>query len=172
MCSQQELFDNNRACIAVYYLKTYNIPLFAAFRMRATKDRPLPVTRVYREDCFQQSGGGPQISSTDGKYKRRCNTQQDSWRFNFGVYDRGHLVPCGLGKQIDQAMRAATFNIFNAGPQLKEANKALETFEANLLDYATGTCLKTDVITGNVARDFTSFLVLYQILHPQRKVGG
>ena len=51
-------------------------------------------------------------------------------------------------------MGAATFNIFNAGPQLKEANKALETFEANLLDYATGTCLKTDVITGNVARDF------------------
>ena len=169
VCSQQEPYGNSRACIAVYYLRTYNIPLFAAFRMRATKERPLPATRVYREDCFQQSGGWRyQASSTDGRYKRRCNTQQDSWRFNFGVYDRGHLVPCGLGKQIGQAMGAATFNIFNAGPQLKEANKALETFEANLIDYVTGTCLKTDVITGNVVRDFISFLVPYQMLHPQQ----
>ena len=82
------------------------------------------------------------------------NTQQDFWRFSFGEYDGGHLVPYGLGKQIGQPMGAATLNIFNAGPQLKEDDKAPGTSEVNLIDYATGTCLKTDVITGNVFRDF------------------
>ena len=62
----------------------------------------------------------------------------------------GHLIQGGLGKQIGQAMGAAAFNIFDAGPQLKEANEALETFEANLIDCATGTCLKTDAVTGNL----------------------
>ena len=159
-CSQQEPYDNSQACIAVYFLKTYNIPLFAAFRIRATTNRPLNVyQRIYRDDCENYSGGWQyKAFSTNGVKRIRCNTEEDSWKFNFyqtrGVYNRGHLVPCSLGKLIGLAMGAATFNIYNAEPQLKETNTALERLEANLIEYATETCLNTAVVTGNVVRDF------------------
>ena len=160
-CSQDEPYDNNQACIAVYYLKKYNVPLFAAFRIRATRDRPLNVNqRIYRADCENRSGGWQyEAFRTDGRDKKACTILPDSWRFSFegapNVYNKGHLVPCGLGKRIGLAMGAATFNMYNAGPQRVEVNEALARLEANLIDYATETCLNTrDVITGNVVRDF------------------
>ena len=128
--------------------------------MRATRHRPLNANqRIYREDCSTHNGGWRyEAFRTNGRYKVPCNSEPYSWRFNFGgrpdVYNRGHLVPCGLGKRIGLAMGAATFNMYNAGPQLVEVNEALERMEANLIDYATKTCLDTNVITGNIVRDF------------------
>ena len=160
VCSEDEPYDNNRACIAVYYLRRYNIPLFTAFRIRATKNNPLQVTSCTRDDCWRHAKRrwAFQASSTDGHFNVLCKIQKGNWKFDVGSfpdqYNRGHLVPCALGKKISVTMGAATFNIFNVGPQQKQANSVLSSYEDNMIKFATEKCLDTAVITGNVVRDF------------------
>ena len=160
VCSEDEPYDNNRACIAVYFLRPYNIPLFAAFRIRATKNNPLQVTSCTRDDCWRHAKcrWAFQASSTDGHFNVLCKIQKGNWKFDVGSfpdqYNRGHLVPCALGKKISVTIGAATFDIFNVGPQQKQANSVLSSYEDNMIKFATEKCLDTAVITGNVVRDF------------------
>ena len=164
VCSQLEPYDNNKACIAVYYLSKYNIPLFTAFRMQVTKERPLRGNRYNRKACKRYATSKSKslwnfkASSTDGQNTIECKTKPGTWEFDAGSfrnqYDRGHMVPIALASRISLAMGAATFNYFNVGPQLKEVNNKLGSFEDKMNMFATDQCLNTGLITGNVVRDF------------------
>ena len=153
-------YDNNLACIAVYYLHRLNLPLLTAFHIQASNSRPLqPPPNVNRRTCMNYSGGWKYVAlRVNGISPVKCPIRKGDWNFRIGTfsnqYNRGHLVPCKLGKQISMAMAAATFNIFNVGPQHVDVNQRLAQFEDLITAFATEKCLRKDVIEGNVVQDF------------------
>ena len=137
-------YDNKKACIAVYFIDDYKVPLFSGVHFKGKVEQINTMKRKRNRSKWKsraRDSSGDIVNLMNGKWKAR-------------TYHRGHHVGWKIAQMFNVDLARASNSLYNVAPQLENVNNDFYyKYERYVFEYTEKKFFR-QIIHGDVMKDF------------------
>ena len=136
-------YDNNKACIAVYFIDDFQVPVFSAVHFQGKVEQINKMNKRKKDywKCGARDSSGNIVQLKDGDWGAT-------------TYQRGHLFGWKIAQMFNIDLARASSKLYNVAPQLENINNDFYLkYESPVFNYADKTFF-CQIIDGDVLKDF------------------